>query len=180
MRKRWIVFAAAATAAVAAVTVVGVAAAAPLGSTAPAKDKEAALTGTSEWSSPDYVISGRFDGKLGRGTYSGMLTAGSSTFSTLTCGPVCADVTGTITFAANGGRFTVAVQPGSLVRLEDIASHSVRDFTLELSVVAGTGRYSHADGSLRLSYSAVWTHTTINGVFVNTIEDTGTVVGNPH
>jgi hypothetical protein len=36
---RWLVFAAAATAAVAAVTVVGVAAAAPLGSTASAKDK---------------------------------------------------------------------------------------------------------------------------------------------
>lgn len=51
--KRWIVLAAAATAAVAAVTVVGVAAAAPLASTASAKDKEAALTGTSEWSSPD-------------------------------------------------------------------------------------------------------------------------------
>jgi hypothetical protein len=109
--------------------------------------------------------------------YAGTLTAGGAPLSTSTCGPVCADVTGTITFVGNGGRFTAEVQPGGLVQFEDIASHSFRDFTLELGIVHGTGRYSHADGVLSLSYSSVWTHTTINGVDVNRIDDTGTLVG---
>src|SRR5436309_14023791 len=95
---RWILLAAAATAAVAAVAVAGVADAASLRTAAFAKDKEAALTGSAVWSDSDFAISGRFDGKLGHGTYAGTLTAGADRFSTATCGPVCADVTGTITF----------------------------------------------------------------------------------
>jgi hypothetical protein len=178
--KRWILFAAAATAAVAAVAVAGVAEAAPARPAAHAKEKEAALTGSAVWSDSDYAISGRFDGKLGKGTYAGTLTAGSARFTTPTCGPVCADVTGTVTFRGNGGRFTAEVQPGGLVSLEDIASHSFRDFTLELSVVSGTGRYSHIDGVLSLAYSSVWTHTSVNGVEVNQIDDTGTLVGDLH
>jgi hypothetical protein len=178
--KRWILFAAAATAAAAAVAVAGVADAAPLRTALHAKDKEAALTGSAVWSDSDFAISGRFDGKLGHGTYTGTLTAGDTRFSTPTCGPVCADVTGTIRFVGNGGRFTAEVQPGGLVQFEDIASHSFRDFTLELRIVDGTGRYSHADGVLSLSYSSVWTHTTINGVDVNRIDDTGTLAGSLH
>jgi hypothetical protein len=178
--KRWILFAAVATAAAAAVAVAGVADAAPLRTALHAKDKEAALTGSAVWSDSDFAISGRFDGKLGHGTYTGTLTAGDTRFSTPTCGPVCADVTGTIRFVGNGGRFTAEVQPGGLVQFEDIASHSFRDFTLELRIVDGTGRYSHADGVLSLSYSSVWTHTTINGVDVNRIDDTGTLVGSLH
>jgi hypothetical protein len=178
--KRWILFAAAATAAVAAVAVAGVADAAPTRPAAHAKEKQAALTGSAVWSDTDFVISGRFDGKLGRGTYTGTLTAGSDRFSTPTCGPVCADVTGTIAFVGNGGRFSAEVQPGGLVQLEDIASHSFRDFTLELRIVHGTGRYSHADGVFSLSYSSVWTHTTVNGVDVNRIDDTGTLAGSLH
>jgi hypothetical protein len=148
--------------------------------TASSKEKDAALTGTAVWSSSGFAISGGFDGKIGRGTYTGTLTMGSDRFSTETCGPVCADVTGTIVFVASGGRFTVDVRPGSIVRLEDIASRSLREFTLDLRIVGGTGRYAHASGVLSLSYSSLWTHTTINGVFVDTIEDTGTLVGKLH
>ena len=178
--KRWILLAAAATAAATAVALAGVADASPLRTAAHAKDKEAALTGTAVWTDTDFTVSGRFDGKLGRGTYTGTLTADSNRFSTPDCGPVCAEVTGTITFRGNGGRFTAEVQPGGLVRLEDIPSHSFRDFTLELRIVDGTGRYSHADGILDLTYSSVWTHTTINGAEVNRIDDTGTLVGSLH
>jgi hypothetical protein len=153
--------------------------------TASSKEKDAArtgtaLTGTAVWSSSGFAISGGFDGKIGHGTYTGTLTMGPDRFTTETCGPVCADVTGTIVFAANGGRFTVEVRPGSIVRLEDIASQSLREFTLDLGIVGGTGRYAHAAGVLSLSYSSLWTHTTINGVFVDMIEDTGTLVGKPH
>lgn len=178
--KRWILCAAAATASAAAVAAAGVADAAPLRTATHAKDKEAALTGSAVWSDADFMVSGRFDGTFGHGTYRGTLTAGSARFSTPTCGPVCTDVTGTITFRGNGGRFTAEVQPGGLVSLQDIASHSFRNFTLELRVVAGTGRYSHVDGTLDLAYSSVWTHTAINGVDVNRIDDTGKLGSSLH
>jgi hypothetical protein len=167
------------TTAFAAVCVAGVADAAVGSAISASKEKQAALNGTSEWSSV-YAISGTFDGKLGHGTYSGTLVPGSTTFATDTCGPVCADVAGTITFTTNRGSFTAEVQPGGLVQLDDIASHSTRAFSLDLEIVDGTRRYSRADGALRLSYTSVWTHTTVNGVFVDEIEDTGTLVGKLH
>ncbi|MGE5273755.1 MAG: hypothetical protein ACM3QU_08340 [Verrucomicrobiota bacterium] len=58
-------------------------------------------------------------------------------------------------------------------------SHSFRDFTLVLRITGGTGRYSHAGSLLSLTYSSVWTHTFVNGVYVDEIEDTGTLVGRP-
>ena len=145
------------------------------------KDREADLTGSSTWSTAPvaYTLSGRLDGNLGRGTYTGTLTPGSTVFTTPTCGPVCADVTGSLTVSTPGGRFTAVVQPGGVVSMEDIASHSFRDFTLVLRITAGTGRYSHANGLLRLAYSSVWTHTFVNGVFVDEIADTGTLAGKP-
>ena len=151
------------------------------GASAPGpKDKQADLTGSSIWSTAPvaYSISGRLAGNLGRGTYTGTLTPGTTLFTTSTCGPVCADVTGSITVSTPGGRFTAVVQPGGVVSMEDIASHSFRDFTLVLRITAGTRRYAHASGLLGLTYSSVWTHTFVDGVFVSEIDDTGTLAGN--
>ena len=161
------VIAAAATAGVAGAAVVSV-----------SKQKDSRLTGSSTWS-PSYTVSGRFDGSLGHGTYAGTLTSGSSVFATPGCGPVCAVVTGSITFSTRDGRFSAVVQPGSVVSTEEIASRSFRDFTLALRIVGGTGLFSHSTGRLSLTYSSVWTHTWVNGVYVDKIEDTGTLVGNP-
>ena len=85
-------------------------------------------------------------------------------------------LTGSITFATQGGRFVATVQPGSVVSMEDIASHSFRQFTLVLRIAGGTGRYLHANGLSSLTYSSVWTHTWVNGVYVDRIDDTGTLV----
>jgi hypothetical protein len=142
---------------------------------ASARDKVGALTGTSQWT-PGYVLSGTFDGGFGRGTYSGALAAGAS-FTSSTCGPVCAGLTGSMTFSTRTGSFTGTVQPGSVVSMEDIASHSFRDFRVQLKVVGGTGRYAHARGRLSLTYSSVWTHDWEGGVPVDAIADAGTLVG---
>jgi hypothetical protein len=64
--------------------------------------------------------------------------------------------------------------------MEDIASRSFRDFTLTLRVTGGTGRYARATGLLSLTYSSVWTHTVVDGGFVDRIDDTGTLVGTLH
>ena len=60
------------------------------------------LTGTAEWSGLTFehqesttVIHGTFAGRLGKGTYEGTLEGGPWLAG---CGPVCADVTGSITF----------------------------------------------------------------------------------
>ncbi len=138
------------------------------------------LSGTAEWTDQTTTIHGTFTGSLGRGTYTGTLTH-SPAETTPTCGPVCASVTGTITFSAKRGEFTAEVQPGSVVSLEDIASHSYRTFDLQLKVVDGSRSYKHANGDLTLSYTSTWSHYyDSNGQFVNTIEDEGTLSGNPH
>jgi hypothetical protein len=165
-----------AAAALAAAAVAGIADA---GVAAGSKEKDARLTGSSTWST-SYTVSGRFDGSLGHGTYTGTLTPGSSVFTTATCGPLCANVTGSITFATRDGRFTATVQPGSVVSTEEIASRSFRDFTLALRIVGGTGLYSRTTGRLSLTYSSVWTHTWVNGVRVDRIDDAGTLVGTLH
>jgi hypothetical protein len=146
------------------------------------------LTGTAVWSSqsdPDVglqatttTIQGTFDGRLGRGTYTGTLSGGAP-YTTFDCGPICEPVTGTITFSAARGDFTAAVQPDSAVRLEDTGSHSSRFFTLTLVVVSGTRSYGHANGTLTLSYASTWTHEFSDGVFVDEIDDSGTVTGDP-
>lgn len=164
--------------AVLAALVTGVAAA---GTTTASKDKTAVLTGTSTWlPSEVYTIGGTYngEGQLGSGTYSGTLTGGPPTDPRPDgCGPVCEDVTGTITFSAKKGDLTVSAQPGSELALEEIASHSFRDFALDLQVVSGTRGYAHASGRLSLVYHSVWTHTFIDGVFVSVIVDSGTLTG---
>lgn len=174
----WHLLGLAAAVAFAAATMAGAAAAAVASGS---KGKEADLTGSSVWSTAPaaYTISGRLEGQLGRGTYIGTLTSGPTVSGTPACGPVCAAVAGSLTFATHGGRFTATVQPGGVVAMEEIASHSFRDFTLVLRITGGTGRYSHASGLLTLTYSSVWTHTFVNGVAVDKIEDTGTLVGKP-
>jgi hypothetical protein len=142
------------------------------------------LTGTSQWSTDSgtgattTTIQGAFAGRLGRGTYTGTLNGGTP-YTTADCGPVCEPVTGTIAFSAKRGDFTAAVQSDSVVRLEDIASHSWRSFTLSLVVVSGTRSYAHAGGTLTLSYTSTWTHEFVDGVFINKIEDSGTLTGDP-
>jgi hypothetical protein len=161
-----------------------------LSATAAAASNNTTLTGTAVWttqSSPELglestttTIHGTFSGKLGRGTYSGTFEGGSP-FTTGDCGPVCENVTGTITFSSTRGDFTTAVEPGSVVALEDIASHSFRTFTLMLDVESGTRSYAHADGTLTLLYSSVWSHFFDSETlqFINRIDDSGTLTGNP-
>jgi hypothetical protein len=164
--------------AVATVALVALAAAAGAGAatrTGP-DDRTAALSGSSGWS-PGYTISGSFEGTFGRGTYAGTLTTGVAHYTTPTCGPVCSAVTGSITFSMRAGDLSAAARPGSAVVLEDIASHSIRGFSLKLRIVGGTGRYARARGSLTLSYSSVRTHTWVDGVFVDSVTDAGALSG---
>jgi hypothetical protein len=143
--------------------------------TAVAAATSTTLQGTSEWSDQTTTIHGSF----GKGTYAGALTH-TPAETTATCGPVCGSVTGTITLSTKHGDFTAMVEPGSVVALEDIASHSYRTFTLQLQVVSGTKSYKHADGELALSYTSTWSHYyDSNGQYVNTIEDEGTLSGDP-
>ena len=145
------------------------------------------LTGTSEWSGLTFehqesttVIHGTFTGRLGKGTYEGTLNGGPWLAG---CGPVCADVTGSITFSSNRGTFTGIVQPGSLLEALFGSGQDVRSFMLTLSVVDGTRAYSHADGKLlTLTYDSVFSHyfdPTLNQ-FVNEINDSGTLTGTLH
>ena len=145
------------------------------------------LTGTAEWSggtvdtSTTTVVRGTFDGKLGKGTYEGTL-AGGAPFTTALCGPICEPIAGTIAFSANRGSFTGVVQPGSVVALQDIASHSWRAFTLTLAVTGGTRGYAHASGLLTLSYTSTWSHFFDPQalVFISEITDSGTLTGDLH
>jgi len=141
------------------------------------REKATGLTGSSQWASAGYAISGTVEGGLGRGTYSGALTVAGASFTSATCGPVCAAVSGSITFSTRAGGLTASVQRGSVVSMEEIASHSFRDFRLQLRIVGGTGRYAHARGPLSLSYSSVWEHEWVNGAFVDDIADAGTLAG---
>ena len=158
------------------------------------------LTGTSEWSSVQVPgmdafygineIQGSVAGKLGRGSYSGRLTIDPTQGTPAACetrdparGP-CFYVSGTITFSTNRGDFTAVVQPASFAETLDIASTSVRWFTLTLRVVSGTRSYAHADGILKLFLTSTWIHTWVNTgddvVFVDRVDDSGTLTGNPH
>jgi hypothetical protein len=178
-QKTWMLAGIVAAFAFVAALVAGVAVA---GTATASKDKTATLTGTSTWLPNEvYAIGGTYngEGQLGNGIYSGTLTGGPPTFPGPDgCGPVCEDVTGTITFSAKKGDLTVSAQPGSELALEEIASHSFRDFALDLEVVSGTRGYAHASGRLTLVYHSVWTHTFIDGVFVSVILDSGTLTGN--
>ena len=139
------------------------------------------LTGTSEWSGLTFehqesttAIHGTFVGRLGKGTYEGTLEGGPWLAG---CGPVCADVTGSITFSSNRGTFTGIVQPGSLLIALFGSGEDVRSFTLTLSVVEGTRAYKHLDGELTLTYDSIHYHyfdPTLNQQ-VDYIADSGTL-----
>jgi hypothetical protein len=157
--------------------VIGVALLALSSAAAAGADRSATLAGTSEWSDASTHVYGTFDGTLGKGTYDGTLE-GEAPFTSGDCGPVCETVTGSITFSASRGSFTAVVQPGSVVALTDIASHSWRTFTLTLGVADGTRGYAHLnDRVLTLSYTSEWAHyfdfDTLQ--FISTISDSGTL-----
>lgn len=117
------------------------------------------LRGAAEWT-PDpvsgiynvqaFAVHGSIEGV---GTYSGTLTAGDY-FSTNTCGPQCAPISGTITFVTNRGSLTTTVDPGGLVSVYVIGSGTNYSFTLDLSVVDGTKSYSRASGHFHLDYGS--------------------------
>jgi hypothetical protein len=114
----------------------------------------------------------------GVGTYSGTLTAGDY-FTTNTCGPQCALITGTITFVTQQGSLTTTVDPGGVVSVNVIGSGTYYYFTLDLSVVDGTKRYTHVSGHFSLQYSSDLQH---DGYFPCdpspcTVHDGGTLTG---
>jgi hypothetical protein len=144
------------------------------------------LTGTSEWSGDTLsepaavtAIHGTFDGALGKGTYEGTLTGGSSFTSPDCAAPVCQPVTGAITFSGRRGSFTGIVQPGSVVAI--LAIHpriQSRTFTLTLRVTGGTRGYTNADGLLTLSYTSTLTRFfDENFQLITTISDSGSLTG---
>jgi hypothetical protein len=145
------------------------------------------LVGTAEWSggtlenpATTTVIHGTFDGPLGKGTYEGTILGADSPTSA-NCDPVCQPASGSITFSGHRGSFTAVVQPGSVVGLVEIPSHSFRNFDLTLRVTDGTRGYAHADGLLSLLYTSTWAHFfDSNGNFINTITDQGTLTGQLH
>jgi hypothetical protein len=147
------------------------------GATAGGQNVSWRLGGTAEWSGPGFLaetfsIHGSVDG----GTYSGTLHAGPY-FTTPTCGPQCAPVTGTIDFATRQGTFTANVEPEGLVSVVSIGSGTTYSFALTLRVVSGTKSFAHAGGTLSLTYES---HLPTNqpNCSVCPIEDGGTLTGN--
>jgi hypothetical protein len=167
--------------------VIGVAVVTFLSSAVAVAGATTTLSGTAEWTGPAFpdletstVVHGTFDGKLGKGTYEGTLI-GWPSFITTPCdlAPFCEPVAGTITFWGHRGSFTGLVQPGALVGLQDIASHSWRYFDLTLRVTDGTRSYKNATGLLSLTYTSTWAHyfDADAGQFISTISDEGTLTG---
>jgi hypothetical protein len=129
--------------------------AASSGASAPTQTVDWKLTGTSVWSGPDvlaqsFAIHGTIE-KLG--SYSGTLDAGSY-FTTETCGPSCASITGTIVFVTQRGTLSTRVDPEGLVTVTSIGSGTTYGFTLPLVITGGTKSYLHASGSLSLVYAS--------------------------
>jgi hypothetical protein len=147
------------------------------GSTAPAQTVDWKLAGTATWSGPgvlaqSFAIHGTVQGL---GTYSGTLTAGTY-FTSETCGPDCAPVSGTIQFVTHRGNLTTTVDPQGLVTVTTIGSGTTYGFSLPLRVTGGTKSYGHAGGTLTLDYAS---HLPTNqpDCSVCPIEDTGTLTG---
>jgi hypothetical protein len=147
------------------------------GATAAPQNVDWRLTGTAEWSgsgvlTETFAINGAIEGV---GTYSGTLNAGAY-YTTDTCGPQCAPVTGTITFDTRRGSITTNVDPAGLVTVTTIGSGTTYGFSLTLVTVSGTRAYRHVTGTLDLSYAS---HLPTNqpDCSVCPIEDVGTVTG---
>ena len=147
------------------------------GATAGGQNVSWTLGGTAEWSGPGFLAETfAIHGSAKGGTYSGTLHAGPY-FTTPTCGPQCAPVTGTIDFAAPQGTFTTNVEPAGLVSVVSIGSGTTYSFTLTLRIVSGTKSFAHAGGTLSLTYES---HLPTNQVECNVcpIVDGGTLTGN--
>jgi hypothetical protein len=114
------------------------------------------LTGTSERSGSGFLAETfAVHGILaGGGTYSGTLSAGTYS-STVECGPLCAPVTGTIELETRRGTVTTSVAAGGFVTVLSIASGTTYTFELALEIDGGTRSYSHASGTLELTYSSL-------------------------
>ena len=126
------------------------------------------------------AVHGTSDGPLGKGTYEGTLTGGSSFTSPDCQGVYCQPVTGSITFSGHRGSFTGVVQPGSFVGIEDFHPRiQSRTYSLTLLVTDGTRGYAHLDGSLlTLTYhSERRVELTDDFQIVITITDSGTLTG---
>jgi hypothetical protein len=159
-----------------ALLVPGLVAAAP-GATAPGQALNWGLQGTAEWSgsgflAENFAIHGEV---VGAGTYSGTLSAGPY-FTTETCGPQCAPVTGAIDFVTWRGDLSTIVEPDGLVTVLSIGSGTTYYFTLDLAIVGGTRAYSHATGTLSVSYAS-HQPTSQPDCIVCPIEDGGTLTG---
>jgi hypothetical protein len=147
------------------------------GATAGGQNVNWNLGGTAEWSGSTFLAeSFAIHGTVAGGTYSGTLHAGTY-FTTATCGPQCAPVTGTIDFDAHGGTFTATVEPAGLVSVVSIGSGTTYSFELTLNIVSGTKSFAHASGTLSLTYES---HLPTNQVdcSVCPIVDQGTLTGN--
>jgi hypothetical protein len=129
--------------------------AASSGATAPTQTIDWKLTGTAAWSGPvlsaqSFAIHGAV---AGAGSYSGTLDAGAY-FTTNTCGPSCAPITGSIVFVTHQGTLSTRVDPAGLVTVTSIGSGTTYGFTLPLVITGGTKSYSRASGSLSLAYAS--------------------------
>jgi hypothetical protein len=125
------------------------------GATAPAQTVDWTLNGTAVWSGSGFLAEAfAIHGKVqGLGSYTGTLTAGPY-FTTDTCGPSCASVTGTVIFATRRGTLSTRVDPDGLVTVISIGSGTTYSFTLPLVITGGTKSLRHASGSLSLSYGS--------------------------
>jgi hypothetical protein len=125
------------------------------GASAPTQTIDWRLSGTAVWSGSEFLaqtfaIHGTVEGV---GSYSGTLNAGTY-FTTDTCGPQCAPVTGTIEFVGHRGTLTTSVDPQGLVTVISIGSGTTYSFSLPLTITGGTKSFGHASGSLNLSYGS--------------------------
>jgi hypothetical protein len=125
------------------------------GATATTQTVDWSLSGTSVWSGSGFLADTfAIHGKVqGLGSYSGTLDAGPY-FTTETCGPSCAAVTGTIKFVTRRGTLSTQVDPEGLVTVISIGSGTTYSFTLPLVVTGGTKNFRRAVGSLSLSYGS--------------------------
>jgi hypothetical protein len=159
-----------------ALLVPGLVAAAP-GATAPGQALNWGLLGTAEWSGSGFLAETfAIHGDVtGAGTYSGKLNAGPY-FTTDTCGPQCAPVSGALDFVTRQGNLSTIVEPDGLVTVLSIGSGTTYYFTLDLAIVGGTRAFSHASGTLSLSYAS-HQPTGQPDCIVCPIEDGGTLTG---
>jgi hypothetical protein len=121
-------------------------------------------TGSAEWNAfyypSSFTISGQlYDGNHPAGSYTGTLFAGTYVYacSAGDFGPICAPVTGSVTFALRGGNITAVVEPGGLVTELCCPGPGFTSyiFDLSLTITGGTHAYAGAQGTLSLHYETL-------------------------